>query len=142
MSYGRRILFSIDLGDQSSPETSHCWRAEVTLATLWRSKARFLIILGIPNFASIFGSFFETILDQFWVHVGITAPNYVMTPCCASHSRFFYIVADIPLSDFSTKICMSSNPSNKALNVVPGRALGNPKPCFGRSFVDLKDQFS
>ena len=34
--------------DPSAPETSHRWRFEVTLATLWRSKARFFRFLDAP----------------------------------------------------------------------------------------------
>ena len=41
-----RVIFSIYPGDPSSPETSRHRMAEVTLATLWRSKARFLMDFG------------------------------------------------------------------------------------------------
>ena len=52
-SYGQRVLFSIVPGDPSSPETSRFRLPEITLATLWRYKARFLMDLWVASFASI-----------------------------------------------------------------------------------------
>ena len=40
---GQRVLFSVVPGDPSSPKTSRYRIVGVTLATLWRSKARFLM---------------------------------------------------------------------------------------------------
>jgi hypothetical protein len=58
-----RVLLSIDPGDPFSPETSRRRRAEATLATLWRSKGRFLIDFWTTNFASIFESVFASIFE-------------------------------------------------------------------------------
>ena len=70
-SYGQRaLIFPIGPGDTSSPETPRHRIPEVTLATLWCSKARFVMDLWIASFASMFQSMFASMFDRVGTNVG------------------------------------------------------------------------
>ena len=78
-SCGQRVLFSIDPGDPSSPETSHRWTLEVTLATLWRSKGRFLSIFGPQISHRFLNRFLHWFLKWFWINFGtILFPFFII----------------------------------------------------------------